>query len=336
MIKVGLIGAGFMGQMHSSCHMAVRGAKLAAVADIQEANAAALAEPAGAAVYTDVDRMLAEADIDMVDICLPTSMHCDATVRAAKAGKHVLCEKPIALKVSEADKMIRACDKAGVQFMVAQVIRFWPEYQLLKEYFDSGKLGKLRSLQMKRLSPPATWSWKDWLNDPKLSGGALIDLHIHDTDFVRYLLGEPKRVDSVGSGTRGAWNHIFTNYAYDGVAVSAEGGWDFPSTIPFCMAYRALFEDGLLDFDISRDPALILYPAKGKPKHPKPPKAKVKTKADAGGNISDLAGYGNEILYFIDCLNRGESPKITTAQDARDSLALVLKELRSADAKLKL
>ena len=338
MIKVGIVGAGFMGEMHTNCHINAKGGKLVAVCDVRKDNAEKLAAMANASVYTDYDKMLAEADIDMVDVCLPTHMHCEATVNAAKAGKHVLCEKPIALTTKDADKMIAACAKAKVQFMVAQVIRFWPEYQLLKGYVDSGKLGKLRSLQMKRLSPPATWSWKDWLNDPKLSGGALIDLHIHDADFARYLLGDPVKVDSVGTGKKGAWQHIFTNYTYKGVAVHAEGGWDYPSTFPFCMAYRAIFEEGTLDFDITRagdqKPTVVLYPLKGKPKYPKPPKAKVKGQA-GGGNISELGGYGNEIQYFLDCLNKGQAPTITTAKDARDSLALVLKELKSADAKVK-
>jgi len=334
MIKVGIVGAGFMGEMHANCHNAAKGGKLVAVCDVRKGNATKLAEMAKAEVYTDYDKMLAESGVDMVDICLPTHMHCDATVKAAKAGKHVLCEKPIALTTKDADKMIAACKKAGVQFMIAQVIRFWPEYQLLKQYVDSKKLGKLKSLQMKRLSPPAGWSWKNWLNDPKLSGGALIDLHIHDTDFARYLLGDPASVDSIGTGKKGAWQHIWTNYAYKGVAVHAEGGWDFPPTYPFCMAYRAIFEEGTLDFDITRQPTTMLYPVTGKPKALKPPAAKVKGSA-GGGNVSDLGGYGNEIQYFLDCLNKGQAPTVTTAKDARDSLALVLKELKSADAKVK-
>ncbi len=334
MIKVGLVGAGFMGEMHANCHIAAKGGKLAAVCDVRKENAKKLADLAKAEVFTDYDKMLAEADIDMVDVCLPTNMHADAVVKAAKAGKHVLCEKPIALTLKDADRMIAACEKAGVQFMVAQVIRFWPEYQLLKKYFDSGELGKLRSLQMKRLSPPATWSWKNWLNDPKLSGSALIDLHIHDADFARYLLGDPIKLDSVGTGKKGAWSHIWTNYAYKGVAVHAEGGWDFPSDYPFCMAYRAIFEKGTLDFDCTRTPTVTLYTGTGKPKHPKPPKPRIKGKAGSG-NIADLGGYGNEIQYFLDCLNKGEAPAVTTAKDARDSLALVLKELKSADAKAK-
>ena len=333
MVKVGLIGAGFMGEMHANCHIAAKGGKLVAVSDVREENAQKLADLAKAAVYTDADKMLAEADIDMVDICLPTSMHCKWTVKAAQAGKHVLCEKPIALTVAQADKMIAACRKARVQFMVGQVIRFWPEYQLLKDYLDRKKLGKLRSLQLKRLSPPATWSWKNWLNNPKLSGAALIDLHIHDTDFARCMLGDPVSVDSVGTGRKGAWNHIFTNYAYKGVAVHAEGGWDYPTTFPFCMAYRAIFEQGTLDFDCTRTPTLTLYPVDGSPSHPEPPAPKIKGEA-GGGNISELGGYGNEIQYFLDCLNKGHKPTITTAKDARDSLALVMQELKSADSKV--
>jgi predicted dehydrogenase len=187
---------------------------------------------------------------------------------------------------------------------------------------------------MKRVGSRPGWSWQSWLLDPRRSGGVLIDLHIHDTDFVRYLLGDPLKVDSVGSGRKGAWNHIWTRYQYKNVTVHAEAGWDMPPAYGFCMAYRAVFERGMLDYDSGRTPALTLYPARGKARHPKPPAPRVRGRA-GGGNVADLGGYGNEIQYFVDCLSKGREPAVTTARDARDSLALVLKEVRSADAKAK-
>ena len=334
-IRVGVVGTGFMGGMHTNCYAAAAGAQLVAVSDVRRELAEQLAKPSKAAVYTDAEKMFAEAGLDMVDICLPTHLHCEYVVKAAKAGLHVLCEKPIATSVAEANKMITATKKAGVQFMIAQVIRFWPEYMLLKKYADEGTLGKLISLQMARVSPRPTWSWKNWLQDAKLSGGALIDLHIHDADFARYLLGEPLAIQVSGTKRRGCWDHIFVNYIYKNAVAQAEGAWDFPAQFPFCMSYRALFEKGTLDYNCNNSPSLMLYPADGgKPKAIRPPKARVGTTA-SGGNISDLGGYYNEIKYFIDCLRKGEKPTITTPEDARDSLALAIKELKAAERSLR-
>lgn len=334
-IKVGVVGAGFMGGMHTNCYVAAAGAELVAVCDVRQEAAEKLATPHKAKAFTDADKMFAEAGLDMVDICLPTNMHCDYVVRAAKAKLHVLCEKPIATSVPEANKMIAATKKAGVQFMIAQVIRFWPEYMVLKQYVAEGKLGKLLSLQMTRISPRPTWSWQNWLQDAKLSGGALVDLHIHDADFARYLMGDPLSIQVAGSGRQGCWDHIFVNYIYRDAVAQAEGGWDFPAQFPFCMSYRAILEEGTLDYSCRNNPTLTLYPAdggKGQPVElPKP----VVGAAASGGNISDLGGYYNEIKYFLDCLLKGEKPTITTPEDARDSLALVLKELKAAEKSLK-
>jgi len=334
-IKVGVVGGGFMGGMHTNCYAAAAGAELVAVCDVREDLAVELAKPHKAAVYTNAEKMFADAGLDMVDVCLPTNMHCEFVVKAAKAGLNVLCEKPIATSVAEANKMIAATKKAGVQFMVAQVIRFWPEYMILKRYVDEKKLGGLLNLQMTRVSPRPTWSWKNWLQDQKLSGGALIDLHIHDADFVRYLMGDPVAIQAAGTYSKGRWDHIFVNYVCKKGVAQAEGGWGFPAQFPFCMKYTALFEKGTLDYNCNNSPALMLYPADGgKPKAIKPPKPKVGAAA-AGGNISDLGGYYNEIKYFIDCLRKGEKPTITTPEDARDSLALVVKELKAAERSLK-
>jgi len=335
MIKIGLAGAGFIGQMHSACYAATRGVKLVAVADVRRNLAEELAKEHRAAVYTDAGKMFTEAGLHVADICLPTNLHCEFVVKAARAGLHVLCEKPIATTIAEANRMIRAAKKASVQFMIAQVIRFWPEYMVLKQYVDEGELGKLISLQMTRLTPRPTWTWKNWVMNPKLSGGVLTEFHIHDADFVRYLLGEPRAIQISGIKRRGVWDHIFVNYIYKNVVAQAEGGWDFPQKFPFCMSFRALFERGILEYNSNATPTLKCYPADGgKPRAVRPPKARVGSITSVG-NISDLGGYYNEIKYFVDCLRKGQSPAVTTPEDARESLGLVLQELRAAERSLR-
>jgi len=239
----------------------------------------------------------------------------------------------MALTFADAKEMAKTARKTGVKFMVAHVIRFWPEYQLLKEYHDKKKLGKLLALSMTRVSPRPTWSWNNWLMNPSKSGAALVDLHVHDADFVRYLLGEPQSVESAGTAKKGGWDYVFTQYGYPNIAVSAEGGWNMPPGFPFCMSYRAVFEKGTLDFSTSKSPSLALYPAAGGVEHPALPKPQVNA-ASAGGNISDLGGYYNEIRYFVDCILKGVEPQVVTPEDAAASVALIEREIKSAQKKL--
>ena len=337
MIKVGVIGAGFMGSTHAACYANMNEAELTAVADIRPDKVKELCDQFGATAYETPAALFEKAGVDMVDICLPTDMHCEFVVKAAEAGLNVICEKPMARNVEDAEKMIAATEKAGVTFMVAHVIRFWPEYMVFKELFDSKRLGEMLSMQLTRVSPRPNWAWGGWLGDPAKSGGAALDLHIHDADYVRYLLGDPEDVDAVGAYSGGGWDHIFVNYRYPNVAVAAVGGWDFPETYPFTMAFRAVFEKGAVSFDCNASPTLVVYPAEGEPEHPEVPQPQVSGAAGGGGggNIEALGGYFNETQYFVQCLEKGEKPTVVTPQDARDSLALTLKEIESAAAKLK-
>ena len=152
--------------------------------------------------------------------------------------------------------MVKAVRAAKIKFMVGHVIRFWPEYQLLKQYADEKPLGPLVSLALRRFGEMPT-GWKGWFRKPALSGGAALDLHIHDVDYVLYLLGKPKGLDSVGAYRGGSWDQIATHYHYPGVGVTAEGGWwDAPE--PFEMAFRAVFAKGILQLLLEESAAHLL------------------------------------------------------------------------------
>ena len=331
MVKVGLIGTGFMGHMHGSCYASLPSAQLVAVADIRADQAKEVAGQNNAEVMEDANALIARDDIDVVDICLPTYMHAEWAVKAMEAGKHCLCEKPMALTLEDAEKMVEAADRTGVKFMVAHVIRFWPEYQVLKAFVDEGRLGRLLALSMTRVSPNPTWSWDNWLVTPPKSGAALVDLHVHDADYVRCLLGEPRGVEAQGTQKDGGWDYIFCQYRYPNMAVSAEGGWNMPPDFPFSMGYRAVFEQGAMEFNTSHSPTLAMYPSGGGVEHPEIPKVEVKSGA-SGGNISDLGGYFLEIQYFIECVANDRMPEIVTPEDACATVALIEKEIESAEA----
>src|SRR5262249_39097345 len=140
-----------------------------------------VAESVGAEFTTDLDAVLADPEVDAVDVCLPTPLHRSVAERALAAGKHVLLEKPIALTVEDADAIVAAAAAVPDRvFMVGMVLRFWPEYVELQRRMAARELGRPLAVQASRLSPPADWN--DWMADHAQSGGPAVDLMIHDFD----------------------------------------------------------------------------------------------------------------------------------------------------------
>ncbi|MCH7904343.1 MAG: Gfo/Idh/MocA family oxidoreductase [Armatimonadetes bacterium] len=325
MVKVGLVGCGFMGTMHANVYSVLDGADLVGVFDKSPDRASEFAAKWGGRVYGSYDEMIVE--VDMVDICLPTYLHADFTVKACEAGKHVMCEKPMALSVSDADRMVEASKKAGVKLMVGHCIRFWPEYEELKAAVDDGRLGALLSANFTRYGAFPSYTVDQWAAEPELCGGAM-DMHIHDTDFALYLLGSPDHTVSHGSKDSRGVGHFFTTMRFGGVVVQLEGGWNLPQGNPFRMEYRAVFDRGSM---IYRDGELMIYEEGKDP---------VKHGADqmeaegASGNLSSLGGYYNELAYLVDCIEN-DTPLVTvTPESSRESLRVVLDEVAQIESKL--
>jgi predicted dehydrogenase len=332
MLRVGIVGAGFMGQMHANVYSYLPGVKLVGVADILQEKAEKIANEKGAVAYSSFEEMLAGEELDLVDICLPTYLHCEYTVKAALAGKHVFCEKPMAMSLAEADKMIETTEKAGVKFMIGQCVRFWPEYAKLKELISNGELGRITSASFWRLSATPTWAWENWLMDPKKSGGALLDLHIHDVDFISYVFGEPRGVHSIGSCDQRGWNHVFTHYDYEDFACVSEGAWDMPKGFPFAAAFRVVGEQATAELRPGEGGGLFLYSQTGNACSVDVPKPSLET-GESQGNISDLGGYFNELQYFVNCIELDKYPSVVTPQDARNSVKMVLAERKSLETR---
>ncbi|MFB3880172.1 MAG: Gfo/Idh/MocA family protein [Armatimonadota bacterium] len=335
MVRVGLAGLGFMGGTHAQCHAAIPSSKLAAVCDVEKDRREKFAQAYGATPYASLDEML-KADIDVVDLCLPTYLHREAVEAAAKAKKHILCEKPMALTAAECDAMIAAVKKAGVEFMVGHVIRFWPEYVVIKQILDSGKLGKIKWMSATRMSAPPTWSWQEWIFDPKRSGGAVLDLHIHDLDFLAWTLGRPKTVSATGTkAKKGGLDNVFTTMtgAPSGAVGFAEGSLDMAGGFPFTMGLKINLEGGSIEFNSRLSPSLLVAHADGSVTHPDVPQPEVPAVAGAGsaGNISALGGYFVEVNYFVDCVDKGRKPTTVTAEEAKYAVELCLAATKSAE-----
>lgn len=319
--SVALVGAGFMGRMHGEVYGALDGANLVLVCDKDLSKAEAVAGPHGGRSVADFEAVLSDPAIDVVDICLPTDLHADFTVRALSAGKHVICEKPMALSVADADRMVSAAEKSGKRLMIAHCIRFWPEYEALEGLVREKTLGNLLSLNLTRYGAFPSWSSDNWLADESRAGGGALDMHIHDTDYASYLLGKPDRVVSFGTRDQRGVSQIFTTMTFGKTVVHLEGGWNLPSNAPFKMAFRAIFERGAAIMDAG---PLTVYEDG---KDPVTPKMTSMAAKGGGGNISDLGGYFFELKYFYDCLASGEPLDRITPASSRESLALTLEEI---------
>ena len=331
--RIIIVGLGFMGEMHAQAYAGISHAKVVAIVDsLPDPARAKLARLKldGVPLFTDLAAALGQVSADIVDICLPTDQHATVAVQAIRAGKHVFCEKPLALSLAQANEIRAALGEAGTFFQVGHCIRFWPEYQAFEKFLREGSAGRLLSLTLQRRAGRPGYSAANWLGDPARSLGAALDLHIHDTDFVLHLLGTPSAVFSRGTRDEGGWSHIFTHYLYSDVVVHAEGGWNYPGQWGFQMAFQAVFERGAVEYDSGASPTLRLVRDGGAPEAlPFTPAGGQST--GTTGNLSSLGGYMNELVYFLDCVAQGRAPALSTLDQSEESLRVVLKEIKSAE-----
>jgi predicted dehydrogenase len=331
MIHIGILGIGFMGVTHFKALRQVPGAKVVALCTRDPkklsgdwrgvqgnfGGAGGVQDLTGIRKYRDMDGLFADRGVDLVDICLPTPLHKRATLEALAAGKHVLLEKPIEVSLAAADRMLAAAKKARRQFMVAQVLRFFPEFRYLKHAVETGTHGSLKALHLKRvISVP---DWGSWNEDLKRTGGPAIDLHIHDTDFVNFLFGRPRAVSSSGVMRRDGRQLMYIATQYDlgrrDLAVSACSGAVATKGIPFQHGYDAYFEKATVAYNSTHCPKVTVVDAKGKKSHPKLPFA------DA---------FVGELQEAVRAVVSGKPSRLIPAQSARDSLAVCLAEVESA------
>ncbi len=323
-VNVAVAGLGFMGVTHLRAYLRNPSARVVAVCGLNRLPVNGVLRGvagnikktddirlgASVKVYRQFNELLADREVEMVDICTPTALHPAHVIAALKAGKHVLCEKPIAQNSIDARKILRAAAASKKFLMPAMCMRFWPGWSWLKKVVAERTYGKVRAANFRRLSVMPGWGGAG--SHP---GGALFDLHIHDTDFVNYLFGRPKSVFSTGViGEGGAINHVVTQYQFPGgPAVSAEGSWLLVSG--FQMNFTVICERATLDFDLARGAAALRVDEAGK---------KSRTiKLETGD------GYDTEIRYFVDCVLRGKRPEAVTALDAVTALEICEAEEKS-------
>lgn len=248
-MKIGIVGVGFMGTTHAAGWAETPASIVGFTAETSQ-EAVALATGYDAQVYPSLDEMLPE--VDVVDICSPTHLHCDMALQAAAAGKHIICEKPLARTTKQAQKILAACRKAGVQLLVAHVVRFFPEYALAHSAVKEGQIGNPGVIRLHRGSYRPKKPAGNWFLDEVKSGGILMDLMIHDYDYARWVAGD---VESV-SARRVTEHHLDAPVDYGLVILSHRSGalshiagaWAYPP--PTFRTHLEIAGDrGLIEFD---------------------------------------------------------------------------------------
>lgn len=296
MLKVGLVGVGGISGAHIPAWEAMEETNLVALCDIRSER---LEKYPDKHLYTDFDEMLEKEQLDILDICLPTYLHADFAVKAMERGIHVLSEKPISLKEEDVERVYTASEKNNVKFMVAQVLRFWPEYELVKSVYDSGKYGKLLSASMTRLGGIPKWSWDNWMRDEKRSGLVPYDLHIHDLDFIVYAFGAPENFVTHRS-KRPDQDYLNVVYEFPDFFITTEASW-YASPYPFSACFRFQFEKAIIAYEKGQ---CIIYEENGTICD-----LTNTSDTDTGAiNLPKSDAYANEIRYFTDCVLADRSP----------------------------
>ena len=330
-INIGIVGLGFMAATHLRAYRQVEGARIAALCNPSGRNLdgdfsnvtgnVGSNEPfkldmTNVLATKNFDDLLSDPKIDVIDICTPTAWHRELSIAALRAGKHVLCEKPLARSSKVAREIAEAANKAKGIFMPAMCVRFWPEWAWLKRAIQQETYGKVLAARFRRVAEPPGWGLKNFFNGAE-SGGALFDLHVHDTDFVQYCFGKPQSVYSTGSTKfSGAIDHVVTQYEVEsGTIVQAEGSWAMAKGFGLSMTYCVNFAGATADYDLARTPDPLRVVEEGKPP--------VIVRCEGPD------GYIRELTHFIESIRAGKAPSVVTVDDAVSSIEICAAEEKS-------
>ncbi|MER3482006.1 MAG: gfo/Idh/MocA family oxidoreductase [Meiothermus sp.] len=246
-MRVGIVGSGMMGEVHAAGWRQTEAELIGFYSENVE-QACRVADDFGTEAYDTLEALFEQADI--VDVCVPTFAHKEMVLQAAAAGKHIVCEKPIALSVEDGLEMIEACNNAGVRLFIAMVVRFFPQYRLSRELIAKGQIGTLGVMRLKRVAYVPRLNQPDnWYLDESRSGGMLVDLMIHDFDYARWLGGEVERVFArLNQATDGPGQYAQAILRFkDGPMALIEGGWAYPQGV-FRTALDLSGTDGLIEW----------------------------------------------------------------------------------------
>lgn len=324
MINLGIAGMGYIGQVHLEAARKVPGVQVLAVATLEPEKIRDLTP--GLQIYPSYTDLFRDNRLDAVVIGLPTDLHEQAAIKAAECGRHILCEKSMALDAASARRMLQAAQAHDRILMVAHILRFWPQYARIKELIDAGEIGSIRSVTCSRLSkyPP----WSSWFRDPARSGGALLDLQIHDVDFIHWILGHPQSVYTVGiQSPTGSWDHVHTTLTYPHAQACIESSLMMPEAWPFSTSILVYGSEGALEYTFrvgtniqERDQAsqsFRLYKNDGTVSEP---------------TASTEDAFVAQLSYFVRCVTERQPPRRCPPEETCQVMQVMTASRQSADS----
>jgi myo-inositol 2-dehydrogenase / D-chiro-inositol 1-dehydrogenase len=313
-MRVGIVGAGTMASVHATGWKHTD-AELVGITSKNHKAALELSKKHTTKTFDTYESLLEQ--IDIIDICTPTDFHKEIVLQAAAAGKHIICEKPIALTTQDGEAMIEACNKAKVRLFIAMVVRFFPQYSAAQRVVSSGQLGKLGVMRFKRVSYQPTGD-EGWFTNEARSGGMLVDLMIHDLDYARWLGGEVKRVYAKSVRTQdpqAPGDYALVTLGFDnGRMALIEGGWAYPPGY-FRTSMDIAGSDGVLEW--RSDDAITIQPFL------KPTGEKDVARVGVPSSILAEDPYTTEIKHAYDCI-KSNKQFLVTAQDGLEALRIAL------------
>ena len=338
MTRVGIIGIGFIGWIHWLAYHRLGGVKVVAISESIPERLAGdwrnikgnfgppgeQVDLSGINTYANLDDLLRDPQVDLVDITLPTFLHADIAVRALEAGKHVFCEKPMALRLADCERMVAAAKAADRLLMIGHVLPFFPEYDWARRVISSGDYGEVRGGAFRRIISDPTWIKNFWA--PDRIGGPMLDLHVHDAHFIRLVFGMPQEVTTIGrlrDGLPEFWHSQF-RFANRDLVVEATSGTIDQQGRAFTHAFEIHLERATLAFDFAViggegrylcEPTLL--DSAGNVEHPKLP----------GGDPVD--GFVSELREVTRSINEGKSSEVLGAILAQDAIRLCEKQAAS-------
>ncbi|MCI0333838.1 MAG: Gfo/Idh/MocA family oxidoreductase [Planctomycetes bacterium] len=331
MIRVGLVGLGFIGWIHWLAYHKLGGVRIAAICETDkrrltgdlrglQGNFGPPGEQidlAGISAYANLDDLLGDPQVDLVDIALPTSLHADMAIRALEAGKHVFCEKPMALRLTDCERMVDAARKANRLLVIGHVLPFFPEYDWALKTIRGGEYGAVRGGAFRRVIADPTWLKDFWSADR--IGGPMLDLHVHDAHFIRLVFGMPQEVVTCGrmrDGLPEFWHSQF-RFADRGLTVEATSGAIDQQGRPFTHAFEIHLERATLMFDfavIGGEGRYLCGPTL------LDDQGGVQRAQLAGGDPIDA--FANELREVVRCVRDGQASEILGAILAQDAMRI--------------
>lgn len=315
MLKVGIVGLGGISKVHISGWQNIDGAEIVAVCDIREEK---FEGKEFARCYKSYDEMLEKENFDIIDVCVPTYLHIEYSLKALNKGINVICEKPLTLNKKEVKKVYAAAEKNNVKFMVAQVTRFMAPYAYIKKAVESNKYGKILSGTMSRIGCCPIWSFENWMMDESKSGMIPYDVHIHDLDFIVYTFGAPKKATARRHKSDVA-DYLNVIYDFDGFFINVEAAWYNAPKFPFGFTFIFEFEKATLAY---KGGNFYVYDNQGGITDITPGKADANT-GDIG--LPSTNGYEEELRYFFNCVKDNKPADIIKPKE----LEAVLKTVKT-------